>query len=478
MKIRFGLILSLVVSVGSMGCAAAASSGGAGSAPTIPGGKKIAPGQPPRQTDDTRAAAEALKQAHALGDSAQASETQPLYQKALASANKAIAADTMNPLPYLQKGEALIGLDNYAGADTALAKAQKLRPLYQFEINPMRERAWIAIYNKAAPLVNQGDYKKAVDLFQQANDIYKGRPEAMIILGQIYAQLHDDTLALKNLDMAQKVIADRGQEVDSATLAGWKSQAQKIPFTKATVLADAGRFEEAIAQFRKIAAEHPNDLTTKRNLATLLLQAQHKDEAIAVLDSLMARTDMTPQDYYQVGIRYYQAEAYPKAATAFEKAATASPKDRDALEMWTRCLRIDSAYAKVPAVAKRWIALDPNNPNAYIIEAQALNNLKKDTAEVNDLVNKVQGLKVKVDNLVLHRSGDGGGYVTGELTNASLAEGAQVTLHFTFYDDSGASIGTKDETVQLGAKGQKKVFRANFDSSQPIGGYGYTLSTM
>ncbi len=479
MKIRFGLVLSVAMSIGSMGCAAAASSGGAGGAGALPpGAEQIRPGEQPRQTDDTRAAQSALEKAGNLGDSAQA-QAQPLYQQALTSANAAIAADSTNPLPYLQKGRALIGLGRYAQADSALNQAQDLRPLYQFEISPIREQAWIKIYNKAAPLVNQGDYQGAVQEFEQANAIYKERPEAMIILGQIYAQLHEDDKALENLSMAQKVIADQGQSVDSATLASWKEQAKNIPFTKAQVLADAGRFEEAISQFRKIVADNPDDVNARVNLATLMLQAEKKDSAVAILDSLMANPDlMKPRDVYLMGLRYYQADQYEKAAEAFQRTATAEPKNRDALEMWARCLRIDSAYAKVPPVADRWLALDPNNANAYLIMAQALNKQGTDTARVNQLVDQVQNLKVKLDNLSFHYITDGGGYVTGDVINVSLDPGTQVTLHFTFYGDSGNTLGTKDETVAAGSANQSTTFRADFDSTQQVGGYGYTVDVM
>ncbi len=475
MKIRYGLILTLGGTVALMGCAGGASSARPGKAvaPTA-GGTQISAGQPVRQDANTRAAADALKKA--AGDTV-ATQSQPLYQQALTAANAAIAADTVNPLPYLQKGEALIGLGQYAQADSALTKAQTLRPLYQFEIQPMREHAWVDLYNKAAPLVNEGEYRKAAKMFEDADQIYGKRPEAMMILGKIYAQLHEDTLALKNLDEAQKVIAEQGPKVDSASLASWKQQAADIPYTKAQVLASMGRFGDAIAVYQKIVAADPSNLMMQRNLATIELEAGQTDSAKAILDSLMTKST-TAEDFYQLGIRYFQANAFSQAAKAFGKAATMSPMNRDALELWARSLRNDSAYAQVVPVAQRWLKLDPNNKNAYIILAQAMNQEKKSPKEVNALVSKVEALKVELDQLTLHHLANGGGYVTGEVTNVSLDPGANVTLHFTFYDDTGASIGTKDETVQVGAKGSTQAFRTDFDSSQQVGGYGYTLSTM
>jgi len=146
--------------------------------------------------------------------------------------------------------------------------------------------------------------------------------------------------------------------------------------------------------------------------------------------------------------------------------------------MWSRCLRQDSAYAKIPPVAERWLALDPNNTNAYLILAQALNKQGTDTARVNQLVTQVEALKVKLDNMSFHPISGGGGYVSGDVINVSLDPGTQVTLHFTFYDASGDTLGTQDETVSVGAADQSTPLKVNASSTWTVGGYSYTLDTM
>jgi tetratricopeptide (TPR) repeat protein len=478
MKIRFGLVFSLALGVGVAGCAAgSAPSGGAeAAAPAgIPGGQSLAPGESPRQDSNTRLAQRLLEQAQKETDQTAAT---PFYQQALDAAQKAIAADSTNPLPRLQAGEAAIGTGDYAEANKELTMAEKLRPLYQLKTASIREKAWFAMYQKAAPLVQAGEYKEAIPVFEKANMIYRERPEVMLVLGQLYGQMHQDDRALANLDSAKLIINDSTKlaSVDSATAADWKQRLDAINVTRAEVLADAGKYDEAVAAFQDLVKQHPDDITYKRNLAQLLIQTGKNDQAKEIYNELLASPDLTALDYYQIGVGFYQMSDYPDAVKGFSEAAAKSPKDRDALEMWTRCLQIDSAYAQVPPVAQRWIDLDPNNRTAYLILAQSVNQTGNGQ-KAQELVNKIQSLKVSVENLNIQRNPQGGAIVTGTMTNNKLAAGAQVNITFTFYDDSGNSVGTQPQQVTVDAQGKTTNFSVNFKSDAKVAGYGYTLTT-
>jgi tetratricopeptide (TPR) repeat protein len=470
MKIRFGLVLITALGLGA--CAGGASSGGS-SAPSpaaLEGGHTLQQGERPRQDEDTRAAQRALDQAQGTEDEAQA---ETLYAQALTSARAAIAADSTNPLAYRLAGEAAIGAGEYEQADQYLDRAEALRPIYMIETEGIREQAWLNLYNQAAPLVQQGDYEGAANIFEKANAIYDQRPEVMITLGQIYAQLREHDKALANLDKADSIIhSEKINEVDSATAANWRESAAQIPLTKATVLADAGRFEEAATLFRQLVAENPDDVELSRNLAAILIQMGNTQEAFQVYDNLLNRPGLTSADLYNIGVGFYQGEDYTRAAQAFRKAADVSPKDRDAIEMWTRSLQIDSAYAQVPPAAERWIELDPNNQNAYLILAQAVNH-EGDSKRASDLVNQIEALKVLVADLQLNRTRDGV-TATGSVLNKQLDPGASVTLNFTFYDTNGNQVTTASKTVTVGAVDAPVSFEVDA-TGDGIAGYGSTL---
>jgi tetratricopeptide (TPR) repeat protein len=478
MKMRFGLVLSLALGIGAAGCApSSTSSGGAQTAAParLAGGQSLAAGESPRQDENTRMAQRLLEQAQKMTDQTAA---KPFYQQALDAAHAAIAADSTNPLPRLQAGEAAIGAGDYKEANKELTIAEKLRPLYQLQIPSMREKAWFALYQKAAPLVQAGKYQEAIPIFEDANTMYRERPEVMLVLGQLYGQMHEDDRALANLDSAKLIITDSTKlaSVDSATAADWKQRLDAINVTRAEVLADAGRYDEAVTAFRDIVAQHPDDITYKRNLAQLLIQTGKNDEAKQIYNQLLASPDLSALDYYQIGVGFYQMSDYPDAVKGFSEAAGKSPKDRDALEMWTRCLQIDSLYTQVPPVAQRWIDLDPNNRTAYLIMAQAVNQAGNGQ-KAQELVNKIQSLTVSVDNLNIERNPEGGASVTGVMTNVKLAAGAQVNITFTFYDDSGNAVGTQAQQVTLDAQGKTTNFTVDFKSDAKVAGYGYTLTT-
>lgn len=477
MKIRYGLVLTLAAGLSLSACAGGASSGGSttaapGARPSS-GGQMLQQGQRPRQNDDTRAAQKALDQAEKTEGEA---EARALYEQALTSAQAAIAADSTNPLPYLQAGTAAIGLRQYLEADGYLTKAEELRPLYALETDGMRERTWINLYQEAAPLVNAAEYEAAAEIFEKANAIYDKRPEIMITLGQIYAQLrkHDD--ALRNLEAAEAIINDpeRTAEMDSATVASWREQAADIPLTRASVLADAGRFEEAVRVFESLVQQNPSDIGLRRNLAAILIQTGDTTRAFTVYDELMAQPGLTNQDYYSIGVGFYQGSDYGRASKAFQAAADRAKNDRDAIEMWARSLQIDSAYAEVPAAAERWMELDPNNQNAMLILAQAVNH-EGDAARASALVSRIEALPVVVNDLQMMRRQDGV-RVTGSVLNKSLAAGAQVTLNFTFYDAAGNSVGAQAVTVTVGQKDMAENFDLTYESTAKVDGYGYKVA--
>jgi tetratricopeptide (TPR) repeat protein len=430
-------------------------------------------GERPRQDEDTRAAERALEEAEGSEDEAAA---RGFYEQALGSAKAAIAADSMNPLPELQAARASLGLGLYPEAGAHFDRAEELRPLYTLETEGMRERAWIGLYQEAAPLVNSGDYEEAAEIFENANAVYDERPEVMITLGQIYSQLREHDKALENFDRAEAIIADaEAAAVDEETRAQWIEAASDIPLTRASVLSDAGRFEEAADAFRALVAENPSDVTLARSLAAVLVQTGATEEAFQVYEDLMGRPGLTGPEFYNIGVGFYQGSDYARAAEAFGRAATESVNDRDALEMWARSHQIDSAYAAAIPPSERWAELDPNNQNALLILAQSVNQ-EGDGERAAVIIGQIEALEAHVNDLQLTRM-QGGAQVAGTLINKLLDAGAMVTLTFTFYDDAGTSIGTATETIAAGEVDQAVSFQVDFTGATvAVAGYGYTFS--
>jgi tetratricopeptide (TPR) repeat protein len=475
MKIRYGLVLAAAFGLGLTGCASGGGGGGGGGgvADMIAEASGADAGVPPRETANTDQAEELLESAEDADDPAVA---EPLYAQALAAAEAEVAANPNNPLGHRLAAMASLGLGNYQEAGAYFDRAGELYPLYEFQDAQLREQTWIDLYNEAMPLISQADYEGAVVYLDDANAVFSGRPEAFITAAQIYAQLRQHDEALQNLDAAEAIIENVSEEdLDAETLAAWQEQGEELPLLRAQVLSDAGRFEEASQVFEDILAENPGDIQMAMNLAATQMQTGDEAAAMEIYGRLLNDPAVGPMDLYRVGIGFYQGGDYERAAEAFGQAAEGNPMDRDALEMWARSLQIDSVYTAVPDVAERWIELDPNSQNALLIYAQSANQMG-DGQLAGELVQRIEALEVTVDELQMRRYPSGGAQVTGTVSNQALDPGTSVTLTFTFYSIDGAELGTVDHTVSLGEQGMSELFQVEFDSTQGVGGYGYTLS--
>jgi tetratricopeptide (TPR) repeat protein len=461
----FGLGLITLFNLVLAGCASAGGGGG------MSGISGAGAGLNPRNTDNTRAAEDAIEAAE---DAVVPNEAERLYAQARDLAEAAIQGDTLNPLAYRLAGIASIGTENYADAGAYLEKAIELRPLYEFELVAVREQAWMNLYQQGTPYVQTGDYETATQYFEWANDIYKGRPEANVILGQIYAQLRDHDAAIENLNTA---IGFAGSETmlqaDSATASSWKEQLEPLPLLRAQVFADAGRFEQAIGTYRQLSAADPTDVELKRGLAAILMEMGKEVEATAVYIDMLEMSGLDSETLFSIGVGFYQSSDYGRAADAFGKAATESVNDRDAIEMWARSLQLDSAYSAIPAVAERWTELDPNGQNAWLILAQAANQ-NGDTKTTQEVISVIESLSFTVSDLQLRRIGNGGAEVRGSLVNKKLEEGDVINLRFIFYAGDGTPIGSVVETMTAEQVDVTQVFNLQFDSAEQVGGYGYT----
>ena len=131
-------------------------------------------------------------------------------------------------------------------------------------------------------------------------------------------------------------------------------------------------------------------------------------------------------------------------------------------------------WAELPSVTERWVDLDPNSQNAYLIMAQAANQ-NGDSEMTQMAIQTVDGFAVSVNDLQLSRFGNGGASVTGSLINKTLDQGVSVSLRFTFYANDGTPIGRVTESVSTGMTDMAQVFQVQFDSAEQVGGYGYEI---
>jgi len=478
----FAFLASLALIAG--GCASGGSGGSRGASPSgepiVVGGRTLEEGISPRDNASTQTAMLLLSQAMATGDASR-------YEEALRVALQGIQADPENPQSWFQAGQAHIGLGDYVGADSTLTRAEELHPLYYLDIAPIREQAWIEVFNEAIDHSNNRDFPAAIRVLERAHLIYKGRPEAMMNLGNLYtannqpgeaAAIYREALDLLRGPMA----ADQ----DPETQESWREDAVLAETNMAILLAQLGRNDEAVLAYRSVLERDPSNVTAASSLGALLASMGRNAEAQQVFDALAARTDLDAEDFMFAGVGLFQAEDYVGAARSFQRSVALNPHSRDAYFNLSQAayLAADGAAEGDPVKDEMWqalaeagerlIALDPHNENAFRLYAQGLVRTGRDQQAV-PLLERMQALPFEVLNTRFQPMAEGGARVSGEIQNRTLSAGAPVRLRFVFSSATGQELGSQEVQVQAGAPEGTVSFEVEFQSTSQVNGFRYEL---
>jgi len=492
MKFRMGAVVAGVLTVAAAACAGGGGAGGGGSAapptpaPTTEGAEELELGESPRNDEMTRAAGDALENAVETEEAGDSAAAQPFYESAAEAAEQAIQQDPTNPLPWLQGGRANIGLGNFEAADSMLSRATELRPIYELEIEPIRESTWIELYNAGQPLIGQGRLEEAVEYFEGAHALYKGRPEAMVVLGQIYAQLDRPEQGIDLLQQALDIInSEQVEEVDSATAAQWQQQADEvIPLTMTDLYIRSQQYQEAANMLNQLITEDPSNMVLQQNLASIYLELEQPDSARMIYEDMAAQPNLTGDRYFTIGAGFYNLDDYEAAADAFESAVEQSEYDRDAVELLARVLQLDNPVGeeqpqpseetleRLMSSAERWVELDPYSVNAHLVAAQTAQRMGNQE-RANELARAAEALQINVLDLQLRRTQGGGATLTGQVRNRSLEPGASISMTFTFYGEDGTEIGRETVEISAPAEDAAEILRVPVNVDQYVAGYSY-----
>ena len=471
MKVRVGIVLAASAAIAAGGCAA---SGGGGASETVGpagAGALVSSGTPPRDNTYTRSAALYLSRAQQNPDP---SERRQRFQEALTASIDGITNQPGNPKSYMQAGQSYIGLTDLVGADSMWTKAEDIYPAYFIEIDPQREQQWVNFYNQGINQIQAGASEDAIPLLERAHSIYRGRPEAMLNLASVHAQLANDDEAIRWYNESLELMrGPKAEEQTPETLEGWAQNEEIAAFNVAQILASAGRNDEAEAAYREFLEGDPENVTALSNLAVVLMNMERGDEAGAIYEGLLARTDLSARDYFVTGIGLFNAENYPLASQAFGRSYELIPNSRDAVYNYAQTLYLDEQYEELLPVARALMEMDPYNNNVYRILAQALVRSGEEQEAVQ-ILEAMEALEYEIDNTRLQSFGGGGGIVFGELLNHSR-EGGEIGVRVHFYGMDGNEVGTTEIAVPVPAADMIEVFQTQLDSDQDIAAYSFEV---
>ncbi len=442
---------------------------------------------------------------------AAADEKESFYKRALEATDKAIERDDENPLPYQQAGQAYLEMGDFARADSMLDKAESLWPDYVKEDTPIREQAWVDLYNRSIQLIQQKKMDQAVQSLELADRLFQGRPQARITLGSLYQTQGDVEKAIATYKGALDILnGPAAKNLTPEQAAKWKEQAATVNSSLARLLLAAKKYDEAVALFQAEAKAHPEDASVRMNLATALALSGKMDEANQLYAELLTQPGLSDTDYFSMGLGLFQAKQYDKAADAFRKAAAANPYNRDAYfnlaeTLYAEARDLEEARSKAPAGQKtqndaklkqlyqgmldateKVRAQDPSNVTAIQLAALASRGMGDiaATPKAQDewknrtlaLLQKQDSAKLDVSNIKLVKT-EAGYTLTGDVSNLKLAAGTPITLKVSLLGKDGTPVDTQTVSVDAPAPDSKASFEASSTTKEDVVGWKYELTT-
>jgi tetratricopeptide (TPR) repeat protein len=345
--------------------------------------------------------------------------------------------------------------DDLAGADSAFTRAERLLPDCAADIRDKRRRMWIPVLNGGVDKLRDNDKEGALAAFQRANEIYQQEPPAFYYLGQIYAGMDQRDSAVKYYARALMLSQD--------SLNGANEQYEDIRKTSAFNIARlyhlAKMYDSAAVWYRRFRKDAPSDPQALTGLASVLQEAGHADEAMAMYDTVLAMADSMPTiDLFQAGVAMLRSKRYQRAALLFERGLQRDPYYRDALfnlantylsialQVDADSTKSDSAKAretrewgkKMAPIVDRLLAADPANYGSLRL---LLGAYRLQGNEDSALAAAQRANDLPFDVTVSTFQPTGSGYdVRGIITNRKDDAITVPALTFEFLDEGGKVV--------------------------------------
>ena len=250
--------------------------------------------------------------------------------------------------------------------------------------------------------------------------------------------------------------------------------------TQAEAEAKLAALKEAAAALESYISAYPNSRTVgsaRTALARALGGTGDTVAAVGVFQTMLTDPGKyTDIQLFEGGTAAHAAKRYDDALKLFEAGLQKNPMYRDALYNTAKTYYDAGRFDKVIDVSRRLVAVDPNNPDSWLLIAAAYRGMmppdpgsagpKAQRDAVNArrkaLVDSVAKYKtmsdsmpVRVADLRLQHAGETH-TLTGTIENRSARPGNYV-LKFQFLDSSGNVVASQDAPVSVPAQGRRDV---------------------
>lgn len=374
-----------------------------------------------------------------------------------------------NPSAWYYLGRIYLQRGDIYGADTALARAEKLAPACAKEIDGYRRNGWVALIKGGNGFEEQKNLDSALALYRQAGVVYPKSPIPFYQAASVFNQQGATDSAAAYYG---KAVAASASVTDTTE----QKIRNRSAFNQGALLLNAQKHAEAAAAFEKYLGWVPNDVEAKRGLAAAYRGQGQTDKAQALEQQIVASGGTAAAggapgagagtaDLMNVGVNLYNDKKYAEAAAAFAKVAESEPYNRDALFNLANTYLALRDGPKLLETAQRLSAIEPLNENSLKLVGEGYKQSKK----VDDAVKVAEKvLALPVDIRVTEF---GTGANTATLTATATGREAQtpagkpippapLTLAVEFLDAKGAVVGSQDVQVPALAAGKTQELKA------------------
>jgi tetratricopeptide (TPR) repeat protein len=209
-----------------------------------------------------------------------------------------------NPAAWYYLGRYYIMTGDLGGADSALGKALALAPSCKEDINLYRRQAWVPAFNAGVQAWQAGNTDSAIVAFRRANQVYQAEPLGFVYLANLFvsreepdsagrksdaAKYHSDSLVYATrMDSAAKYFR---LAVPAASDPKYAKDRRDAFFNVGRVYHAAQRYPAAAAAYREYLGAYPNDVQAMANLASLYVQQNKRDSAMALYAAIVQHAD-------------------------------------------------------------------------------------------------------------------------------------------------------------------------------------------
>lgn len=388
-------------------------------------------------------------------DAASPEQAEPKWREALSFLRGRLDGDDAAAL--LLGARAHIGLWDYEESDRLLDRFVLLAPACAEPASNMRFNAWVDAYNEGISAYQAGDEDRALQRFETANLI------------------HDDARAYNNAAFLyrQKGETDRAMEMYRRSLeTRGETEQLRIALENLTeMLGEQDRNEEALAVSGEYVEEHPDDHLGRVQYGRLLARAGRADESRRLFDQVLARDDLTGDEWNRVGVELFNADDFERSADAFRKAYEEKPHDKDALEnLVTALVQVERHEEAVP-LAELLVERYPYDEVNYQLLASSLANLNQGQRALRTM-QESDGLPVLLESVRL-TSREDGSYVIRGVARGKGQGGVSLTIPFELVGPDGSVVGTESLTLSGPAEGDSREFDVTIRADGEVSGFRY-----